>query len=142
MSAKKTPAKKTAAKKTPAVATVDKTPETPVTEPTVDEVLAAQKPTEPQEEIKAASPAAEPETPLDIIVKDVASKVSNADKKVIFVAKDKEYKVTIQAGGVSYAPSLDETKSFIVWKVDPKNADLFSQHSFVRFGKIVRALGK
>lgn len=143
MSAKKTPAKKTPAKKAPAKAvdTVDKTPATPVTEPTVDEVLADQKPQEPQEQIKSPSAPVE-ETAISVVASAVAKSVENPDKKVIFVAKNKDDKITIQAGGEAYTPTLDPSKSFLVWKVDKKNADLFAQHSFVRFGKIVRALEK
>ena len=68
--------------------------------------------------------------------------MTNPEGKVLFISKDKDFNAPILAGGVTYTPTYDESKSFLVWKVDAKNAAYFEQHTFVKFGKVIRALEK
>lgn len=94
-----------------------------------------------KEVAKAPETKAE-EKPTKALVDAIAKQVTNPEGKVLFISKDKDCNAPILAGGVTYTPTYDESKSFLVWKVDAKNAAYFEQHTFVKFGKVIRALEK
>lgn len=85
---------------------------------------------ENKDEVKAAQAAANKVGKDQKIGKD----------KVLFVTANKELFVDVNAGGTVYKPQWDDTKQYLVWSVDKDNADHFSEHTFVKHGKITRAL--
>lgn len=100
----------------------------------------AQAETKPEAQPEAKEDAQEEVKPMDIIADEIARHIVNPEGKTLFISKDKDCNTPIMAGGVTYSPSFDDTKTFLIWKVDAKNADYFAEHTFVKFGKIVRAL--
>lgn len=129
--------KKPAATKaaTPAVPVEDKAATSPKVEAPVEELMKAPEPQAPVEEIK------KPKDDVAQAVADATAKtIPNPGKNVVFLSRDKECNVTILAGGVAHKPIFDHSGKFLVWYVDPKQAKDFEAHTFVKFGKIFRAL--
>jgi hypothetical protein len=136
----------------PAAPVAPEVPEVPAEVPaeTVAETTAPDVPAE------TAPPATEPEAPAPVVEAPAEEVMPHApvieqldvskdfgDKtKVLFVSADKDCNVSILAGGISYTPIFDSTKTLLVWQVDKANVENFEKHSLVRFNKIKRALGK
>lgn len=100
-------------------------------------------------EVPAEAPAPVVEAPAEEVMPHApvieqldVSKDFGDKTKVLFVSADKDCNVSILAGGISYTPVFDSTKTLLVWQVDKDNVANFEKHAFVRFNKIKRALGK
>lgn len=119
--------------KTPAPEVIAQPPVDPTPEP--EPLSASQMPVAPRAEKTTLT-----ETATDALASNVAKNFPNPDKKVLFVSLDKGLDVPVLAGGKSFRPIFDESKTMLVWSVDKEQADDFSRHSLVKHGKIVRAL--
>lgn len=133
----------------PAAPASPEVPEVPVEVPaeTVAETTAPAETATPATEPEAPAPVVEapaeevmPHTP--VIEKLDVSKDFGDKTKVLFVSADKDCNISILAGGISYTPVFDSTKTLLVWQVDKDNVANFEKHALVRFNKIKRALGK
>ena len=75
-----------------------------------------------------------------VAAKKMAKDNKPADGSVMFVSTNKELLVDINAGGTVYKPQWDSSKNYLIWTVDKENVKNFENHSFVKHGKITRAL--
>lgn len=75
------------------------------------------------------------------IVADVKAELPHAKPgKVLFVSKNKDLTGAIQVNGKSYVPTWTKDKTHRVWVVDKEDAEMFSKHTLVLQGRILRAL--
>ncbi len=136
-------------KKSTAKASSKQIPETqpsPVTETTAEELII---------EIEAAAATidptdAQPETDPDFVDEEtmaekamadaVATATENPDGKVIFVSTEKTLDTTIRVANTEYRGVYDANRKHLIWHVAPEHADMFAAHTFVKHGRIVRAL--
>ena len=82
----------------------------------------------------------EDERPMAVIAANLASKLDDNGGKTVFATKSKDQAIEILANGKSYKPYGKE--GVFIWEVTEEDVDMFSMHSHVQHGKIVKAAGK
>ena len=89
-----------------------------------------------KEEVKPTMSTEQPSSLQKIMSASVAD--IDAGEDVLFVSVNKDNRSPIMANGNEYSPFFTENKRALVYRVKAADADMFSNHEFVRHNKIVR----
>lgn len=113
---------------------------TEITEPAAAELPAAPTEEEARTELMQTAKLTEVEDPRPMAVIAEKMKADAPKGKTLFITKSKDQAVVIMANGNTYTPIMKD--NVWVWSVADEDADMFSNHTHVQYGRIVRALGK